>query len=326
MTQEHPFAPYVRILGKGPNLSRPLTRAETRAALGMIMRGEVEPAQLGAFLCLLRVKTETPDEMAGFVEGIRDELALPTPLPTADLDWPSWAGKGRQLPYYVLAALLLAKNGVRVFMHGAEGHTAGRVYVSDTLKALGIPVAESLEQVGDHLAARNFAYATLPTLSARLAEIMDLKSVLGLRSPLHSVGRSLNPLGARHQLLSVTHPPYIPVHAETAVLVGQPHMAVFKGEGGEAERRPHKPCTVHSVIDGVVSTEDWSPLMEDTVQPKAEVLDLARLKALWEGVEDDPYGRLSVIATVAVVLRLLGRAATVAEAQDQAAALWASRT
>ena len=60
---EHPFAPYVRILGRGKRGSRSFNRAEARAAMAMILRDEVDPVQLGAFLMLLRVKEETTDEL-----------------------------------------------------------------------------------------------------------------------------------------------------------------------------------------------------------------------------------------------------------------------
>lgn len=322
---EHPFAQYVRILGKGPNLSRPLTGPEIEDAVRMIMRREVEPVQLGAFLCLLRVKTETPEEVAGFVRGIRAELPLPADRPAVDIDWPTWAGKGRQLPWYLLAALLLAENGVTIFMHGAEGHTGGRLYASRALELLGVPTARSLDQAAAHLAARNFAYVTLPALSPRLQELMDLKAILGVRSPLHTVGRCLNPLGATAQMLSVTHPPYLPVHQEAARLLGQPRMAVFKGEGGEAERRPQKPCTVHTLIDGVTGAEDWPALSAEPLPAKDEIMDAPRLARVWRGEDDDAYARLSVIGTAAVALKLLGRAGSIDEAQDQAAALWERR-
>ncbi len=322
---EHPFAQYVRVLGKGPNLSRPLTGAEIEAAVRMIMRGEVEPAQVGAFLCLLRVKTETPEEVAGFVRGIRAELTVPAGLPAVDIDWPTWAGKGRQLPWYLLAALLLADSGVTIFMHGAEGHTGGRIYASRALELLGVPTARSLDEAAAHLSARNFAYVTLPALSPRLQELMDLKAILGVRSPLHTVGRCLNPLGATAQMLSVTHPPYLPVHQEAARLLGQPRMAVFKGEGGEAERRPQKPCTVHTLAEGVTGQEDWPALTDAPLAAKDEVMDAGRLARVWRGDDDDAYARLSVIGTAAVALKLLGRADTVARAQDEAASLWENR-
>ncbi|MBR9883045.1 MAG: glycosyl transferase, partial [Oceanospirillales bacterium] len=49
MAQEHPFAQYVRILGKGKKGSRSLTRDEARDAMGMILDGGIRPEQLGAF-------------------------------------------------------------------------------------------------------------------------------------------------------------------------------------------------------------------------------------------------------------------------------------
>ena len=49
MSLEHPFAQYVRILGKGKTGSRSLTEDEAREAMGMILSGEVQDVQLGAF-------------------------------------------------------------------------------------------------------------------------------------------------------------------------------------------------------------------------------------------------------------------------------------
>ncbi len=74
---------------------------------------------------LLRVKEESPEEIAGFVLAAREAMALPSPLPKVDLDWSSYAGKRRQLPWFILAALLLARNGMSVFMHGGGGPYGG---------------------------------------------------------------------------------------------------------------------------------------------------------------------------------------------------------
>jgi anthranilate phosphoribosyltransferase len=71
---EHPFAPFVRALGKGPQLARHLTEAEAFEAGCMVMDGRVEPIQLGAFLCLMRVMGETPEELAGLVRAARQSL------------------------------------------------------------------------------------------------------------------------------------------------------------------------------------------------------------------------------------------------------------
>ena len=70
-SQEHPFAPYLRILGKGKTGTRSLTQDEARIAFEMILSGDTEPLQIGAFLMLLRVKEETAEELAGFVQACR---------------------------------------------------------------------------------------------------------------------------------------------------------------------------------------------------------------------------------------------------------------
>ncbi|HEY0833115.1 MAG TPA: glycosyl transferase family protein [Azospirillum sp.] len=325
MTTEHPFAQYVRILGKGPTLSRALTEEETHAAVSMILRGEVEPIQLGAFLCLIRVKTETPEELAGFARAARDSLTLPDGAPTVDLDWPSYAGKSRRLPWFLLSALLLAQNGVTVFMHGTEGHTAGRLFSGGALEALGVPVAATLDEAAGHLRARRFAYLPLAGMSPKLHEIIGLKSVLGLRNPVHTVARMLNPFGARCQIMGVAHPPYRDAHQKSAALLGQPYLAVFKGEGGEAERRPEKPCEVYTIADGVLGAEVWAPTAAGTTVRHDGTLDVGRLTALWNGTADDPEGRDVVIATTAVALKLLGRATAHADAEELAAQLWRTR-
>lgn len=322
---EHPFAPYVRILGRGKTLTRSLTGEEAEAAMAMILRGEVLPEQLGAFLMLLRVKEESPEEIAGFVRAARAQFALPDPVPDIDVDWSSYAGKRRQLPWFLLAALLLARNGTRIFMHGAEGHTPGRLYTRATLEALGLPIAATLAEASAHIAARNFAYMPLAALSPRLHEIIELRPVMGLRSPVHTIARMLNPFGAPVMLQGIFHPGYMGIHQQAAIILGQPDMCVFRGEGGEIERRPTKLTEVRTVVDGIAGSDDWPPLLPDAVQPTDPRMDIARLEAVWSGEAEDPYAEGAITGTLAIALKALGRAAAPAAAQAAAEAMWRAR-
>ena len=90
--QPHPFARFVRLLGRGKTLSRALTIEEAEQAMAMILAGETQPEQLGAFLMLLRIKEETGEEIAGFIRAARAALP-PSDAPSVDLDWPAYAGK-----------------------------------------------------------------------------------------------------------------------------------------------------------------------------------------------------------------------------------------
>ncbi len=321
----HPFARFIQILGRGKSLTRALTMEEAKEAMGLIVAGDVLPEQLGAFLMLLRVKEESPEEIAGFVLAAREAMALPSPLPKADLDWSSYAGKRRQLPWFILAALLLARNGMRVFMHGGEGHTPGRVYTSEALARLGIPVAGSFEEAAAHLGQRNFAYMTLDHVSPQLGRLINMRPILGLRSAVHTLSRMLNPFAAPAMLQAVFHPGYMNIHQGAALLLGQPHMAVFRGEGGEIERRPNKPCEVLTVHEGALAEERWPALLPEPRQAPEAELDLGRLTALWRGEITDEYGEAAIWGTLAIALKTMGHASSQEDAQILAENMWAQR-
>ncbi len=176
MQEQHPFAKYVAILARGKTKQRHLTVDEAIQSMKMILDGDALPEQIGAFLMLLRLKEEAPEEIAGFTLGSRATFDLPDGIPGVDIDWSSYAGKRIQLPWFILAALALAGAGYRVFMHGTDGHTAGRVYTEETLRQLGIVPANSLSEAADHIGMFNFAYVSLDVLSPKLRELIEFKA------------------------------------------------------------------------------------------------------------------------------------------------------
>ena len=242
--QEHPFAQYLRALGKGPKLFRDLEEDEAEAAMAMVLRGDVDPIQLGAFLLLLRRKGETGAELAGFVRAAKSVLARPDDAIVPDLDWPSYADRHRQQPWFVLSALLLAANGVKVLMHGIDGGSEGYAPTPAALEKLGIRPCSSLNEAARNLRASNFAYIRLQDFCPELERLFQLRPLLGVRTAVNTFARDINPLGAPAQIQSVFHPPYRPLHQEIAIRLGQPRAAIFKGIGGEAQRSPMKECTV----------------------------------------------------------------------------------
>lgn len=323
--EPHPFARFVNILGRGKTMTRSLTQEEAREAMGMLLAGEALPEQVGAFLMLLRVKEESPAEIAGFAEAGRAAFAKPADAPPVDLDWSSYAGKRRQLPWYLLAALLLAANGRRVFMHGLDGHTAGRVYSGAALLHLGVPVARNAEEAVRHLRAGNFAYLSLEAISERLADMMGLRPILGLRSPVHTLVRALNPFDARASLQGVFHPGYMTIHRDAAILLDHARTVVFRGDGGEGERRPNKPAQVITASNGGYDDRRWPATMDESSQAADDDMNLDRLAAVWRGAETDPYGEAAVIGTAALALHAMGETDDPARAQELAGEMWRSR-
>jgi anthranilate phosphoribosyltransferase len=320
---EHAFAQYVRILGKGKNGTRSLTFDEAYQAMHMIMHDQVEPMQLGAFLMLLRVKEESAEEIGGFVKAVREYTTPPTP-PLVDLDWSSYAGKRRHLPWYILSALLLAQHGYKIFMHGSSPHTPGRMYSEDVLSYFDYPIPEDLQTAHAHLETFNFAYAPLELFAPKLQDIIDFKPLLGLRSPVHTIARLVNPCDAKHSMQGIFHPGYQDIHQGAAVLLNEQHSCVFKGEGGEAEFNPDAGCDVYSVNQGKANIETWPPQFSRR-HVKNEAMDLALLEQVWSGNSDDEYGLAAILGTTAIALRVMQKAHTQEDALSQANELWQQR-
>ena len=317
--EEHPFAQFVRILGKGKRGARGLTREEAREAMGMLLDDKVEETQLGAFLMLLRHKEESPEELAGFTEALR--ARLDAPAIAVDIDWPSYAGKKRHLPWYLLAARCLASNDVRILMHGGGAHTAGRLYTEQVLDLVDIPLCRTWAEVETALKRDNLAFFPLQDWAPRLQRMIDLRNTLGLRSPIHSLARVLNPLGARCGLQSIFHPGYQAVHREASRLLGDTAIVV-KGDGGEIEINPDATSHLYGTADGADWDEEW-PQMSAQRHVKPASLEADHLLRVWSGESSDSYGEMAVIATMALALRGLGHSQD--DAFAKAREYWATR-
>lgn len=311
---EHPFAVYVRTLGRGPGRSRALSRDEARTALRMVLAGDADPHQVGAFLMLLRYRGEDTDEIAGLVEAARAAVhAAPGPVA---LDWPSYgAGRTRGQPWYLLAALALAQAGHAVLMHGSNAFSAG-VPTDVGLAMLGLTPAANREDALEQLARRNFAFLPLTALSPGLDRLINLRALLGLRSPINTVARLLNPMDAPASVDGVFHPPYIALHLDTAAMLGRQRLLVLKGGGGEAERNPLKPVAAHLLAGG--AREELT--LPATTEARPGGADLARV---WAG-EAAPHEAAVVQATIALGLLAMG-VASAATADAEAARVWTAR-
>ena len=312
------FSQYVAVLGRGPGRSRALTRDEARDAFTQVLAGRADPHQVGAFLMLLRYRGEDADEITGLVEAA--QTVLPA-MPRADLDWPSYgAGRTRGAPWFLLAALALGQAGVRVLMHGSNAFGTA-TSVGDGLGALGLAPARDGDDAELSLARTGFAYLPIEALSPALARLLALRRLFGLRSPVNTVVRLLDPTRAPAGVDGVFHPPYIEVHLGVAERLARPRLLVLKGGGGEAERVPLKPGAAFLWQNGRGRSELALP-----PTPIAEHGDeAATLAQVWQGAAAPARALATVHATIALGLLAVGRLEAPQDALAAAAGIWTAR-
>jgi anthranilate phosphoribosyltransferase len=327
---EKPFQFYIQTIGRGQKRRRSLTQAEARDAMHLILAGKVTQMQLGAFLMLIRVREETPEEAAGFVEAIREKI--PPPFIKAgcsvDIDWGSYAGKRRQLPWFLLALTLLARKGYTVFLHGIVGNESNRLYTQEVAELLNWPIATSLNNAQSHLAQSGYCYAPVECFAPEVKTLMGYRDELGLRSPIHTLARMLNPFQARLSVHGVFHKGYDDIHQQAVARLNDPLTAAFCGDSGEAEVRPDRKTEIKMVENSPeASSEMWSFFLPKTffnADPTEKCIDPEVLMAVWNGQESHAYGEAAVLQTMVLVLMSLEHL-TLNEAQEQAIKIWKNR-
>ncbi|HSW15766.1 MAG TPA: DNA-binding protein YbiB [Ramlibacter sp.] len=228
---------YIREIGRGRDGARPLTREHATDLFGKLLDGTVSDLEVGAFCLAMRIKGETPDEMAGFLDATASRSAR---IPAGDkplVVLPSYNG-ARKLPLLTpLLALLVAQRGLPVVIHGTPTESS-RVFVSDVLRCLDIAPATQVAAVP------NGSVTWLPTqlLCPGLVRLLEVRRAVGLRNSSHSLVKLMNPSAGRAIVVgSYTHPEYAVSMAAVFERVGATGMLLRGTEGepvADARRLP----------------------------------------------------------------------------------------
>jgi len=319
------FVDYIKILGKGRNGSRSLTEQEAEDAMSLILEHQVAPEQMGAFWMLIRIREETVEEAAGFTRAIRKLIAKQHQISIkVDLDWPAYAGKRNELPWFLLAAFALSQSGIKTVMHGHSFDEDARIYVDSIINWLELPIMKSLQEAEEQLHNHNFAYIPLGVISPELSDLMNLKRLLGLRSPVNTVVRMMNPMGATHSVHGVFHTSYDELHIETAKLLKDQSVLVFRGGNGEAEVNPERDVSLGLLKDQDVTWSQCPKASSQHIRQK-DNLDFTRLVRHWTGERMDEFGELAVIQTMAAVLGMVTDESNATRNLEYAHRIWKAR-
>lgn len=322
------FSEYIKLTGRGEKGRRALTQCEAYDALSSYLNGDAELLQLAVLLMLQRVRCETPEEAAGYIQALRDKIQPQWRNVQADLDWPCFAGKKRQPPWLMLAAKVLSQQGKRIVLHGYNAVDAVKYQVETACPVLGIKIAYTPAEANMYLDESNICYLPLESYCPELLPLLDLREQVGLRTPLNTVARSLNPTQAPFAVHGVFHKSYEKLHAQTALLTSEQSMIAFKGEGGESEINPRVSTDICGVqnINGELTyiEQEWPTFLNEASGAHTDVT-AEYLQQVWQGEVEDIYGDAAVTSTIAVILQQFEPHKTQDECLLLAAKYWQTR-
>jgi anthranilate phosphoribosyltransferase len=239
-----------------------LARAEARAVMDEIMRGEATPAQIGGFLIALRAKGETPDEITGCAEAMRDHVLAVRPRRDDLVDTAGTGGDGaRTINISTAAALVAAAAGAAVAKHGNRA-VSSACGSADVLEALGFTLELEPQRIAKSIDELGFGFLFAPSHHPAMRHAAAVRKELATRTVFNVLGPLTNPAGARAQVVGVYSPELVRTIAEVLARLGARRAYVVHGGGGIDELSPVGPNLVAEVVDGQVLERRLDPETE----------------------------------------------------------------
>jgi len=242
---------FIKEIARGRSGARSLSREQSRELFEAILGGEVPDLALGAILAALRVKGETAAELAGMADAAAAHVR-PVRMPARRAQAaivPTYNG-ARKLPNLVpLLALLLAREGVPVLLHGATQEPQ-RVGAFEILALLGHPAAATIAEAEERLDKVLVAPVPIAVLAPDVARLIDARLVMGVRNSGHTLAKLLLPRGvaaaAACRLVSVTHPDFMALMREH-FSTHPANVFLMRGLEGEPVVRLHAPQPIEQI-------------------------------------------------------------------------------
>jgi anthranilate phosphoribosyltransferase len=248
-----------------------LSLEDIAAVMREIMDGEATPSQIGAFLTALNIKGETPEEIAGLAQVMREKaLKVNVAGPLIDTCGTGGDGKGT-FNISTAAALVAAGAGVKVAKHGNRA-ASGSCGSADVLEALGVKIDLPPKEVEQCIHEVGIGFMFAPVFHPATRHVAPVRREIGIRTVFNILGPLTNPAGVQSQLIGVAYPDLGEKLAQVLKLLGIHHAIVVHGEDGLDELTLAGETTIWEVMDGVIHSRILP--IERIGLPKASIEDI----------------------------------------------------
>lgn len=253
---------------------RSLTQDEIKSIMHEIMAGEMREEDVEFFLVALAKRGETPIEIAGAAEVLR-EKSLKIKAPNNAIDCCGTGGDN--IGTYNIStavAIICAASGIAIAKHGNRA-SSSQSGAADVLEALEINLNVSQETLEKALQEINFAFLMAPHHHKSMKHVAHIRKKIGHRTIFNLLGPLINPAQANRQLLGVFEKQWVLPMAQTLQKLGCQKAWVVHGGDGLDE--------ITLTDNTHVAILDNDTIIEKTVSPEDFGLPFCSLEDLQGG-------------------------------------------
>ncbi|WP_114193724.1 anthranilate phosphoribosyltransferase [Edaphovirga cremea] len=238
--------------------AEPMSQQESQQLFTSIVRGELEPSQLAAALISMKVRGESPAEIAGAAEAL---LADAQPFPRPDYAFADIVGTGgdgsNSINISTASAFVAASCGAKIAKHGNRS-VSSRSGSSDLLAAFGIRLDMAAEDSRKALDELGVCFLFAPQYHTGFRHAMPVRQQLKTRTVFNVLGPLINPARPPLALIGVYSAELVLPIAKTLRALGYQRAAVVHG-GGMDEVAIHAPTQVAELNNGDIESYQLTP-------------------------------------------------------------------
>jgi anthranilate phosphoribosyltransferase len=236
-----------------------LTQQQSQNVFEQVINGHVAPERLAAILTALKIKGETPAEIAGAAIAIRaNATAFPSQTDSV-ADCVGTGGDGANtINISTTAAILAAACGLKMAKHGNRS-ISSMSGSADLLEALGVNLTMSPEVASQCLAQANICFLYAPAYHTGFKHAAPVRKAMAIRTLFNILGPLVNPAKPDIMLLGVYIPELINPIAQALLLTGVKRAWVVHGSGLD-EIALHGKTKVTEINYGELVEKEISPI------------------------------------------------------------------
>lgn len=208
-----------------------LTTQEAQFAISKIFTDATD-AQIAAFLTALKIKGETPAEIAGLAMGMKKAANIINPRVSGTLvDTCGTGGDSKgTINVSTGAALIVSAAGVPVAKHGNYSITS-KSGSADVLRELGVKIDAPPGEVEKTIEKVGIGFMLAPVFHPSMKRVGQIRRDIGFRTVFNILGPLTNPANAKAQVIGVFDNSLCEPMANVLNLLGTRRALVVHGSG-----------------------------------------------------------------------------------------------
>lgn len=288
-----------------------LSQSDTRALFIEIIKGKLEPTQLAGALIGMKVRGETPAEIAGAAEAL---LSDAKPFPSPDYLFADIVGTGGDgsdsINISTASAIVAAACGLKIAKHGNRS-VSSKSGSSDLLAAFGVDLNMSPDLSREALDRLNVCFLFAPHYHTGFKHAMPVRQALKTRTIFNVLGPLINPARPKLALVGVYSEKLIKPMAEALLALNYQRAMVVHGNGLD-EVTIDGPTQVAELNNGKIIHYSVTPddfglptYHQDDLRGGEPELNRALITQLLQGHGEKAHNA-AVALNVAMLMRLFG--------------------